>query len=225
MRPVLLASVCAFIAACGSDLTVASSTVEWMEWPAEVPVATPFMVRLLVSRPGCSQGVYMPGASADQSAVTFAPYFLVKDKPQICPLEARQFDIYYADLDTVGTAPGLAADYGRTFEMRASSSVYGPERLTAADLLPVRTYGEVMVRLNNSDSPESTTRNAGGFASKFVYNGCVQLQPVGGLGWSYVLEDQADTTGLAYAFVRGYVHDVVTPVCGQTRVFELLSRN
>jgi len=224
MRPVLLASVCALIAACGSDLTVASSTVEWMEWPAEVPVATPFKVRMLVSRPGCSQGVYKPGASADQSAVTFAPYFLVKDKPQICPLEALQLDIYYVDLDTVGTAPGLAANYVRTFEMRASSSVYGPERLTAADL-PVRTYGEVTVRLNNSDGPESTTRNAGGFANQFVDNGCVQLQPVGGLGWSYVLEDQADTTGFAYAFVRGYVHDVVTPVCGQTSVFELLSRN
>ncbi len=224
MRPVLLASVCALIAACGSDLTVASSTVEWMEWPAEVPVATPFMVRMLVSRPGCSQGVYNPGASADQSAVTFAPYFLVKDKPQICPLEALQLDIYYVDLDTVGTAPGLTANYMRTFEMRASSSVYGPERLTAADL-PVRTYGEVTVRLNNTDGPESTTRNAGGFASKFVDNGCVRLQPVGGLSWSYVLEDQADTTGLAYAFVRGYVHDVVTPVCGQTRVFELVSRN
>lgn len=226
MRPALLASFCVLLAACESDLTISASTVEWMEWPAEVHVATPFMVRMLVSRPGCSQGIYKPGASADQSAVSFAPYFLVKDNPQICPLDAQQLDIYYVDLDTAGTAPGLAANYVRTYEMRAASSVYGPERLTAADLdVPLRTYGEVTVRLNDPDSPESTTRNAGGFANKFVDNGCVRLQPVGGLGWSYVLEDQADTTGLAYAFVRGYVHDVVTPVCGQTRVFELLSRN
>lgn len=218
MRPGLLALFCVLLAACESDLTVSPSTVEWMEWPAEVQVATPFKVRMLVSWPGCAQGVYKPGVTADQSAVTFAPYFLVKDKTPIClPLD-RDADILYSDLDTVGTAPGLATDFPRTFEMRASSSVYGPERLTAADL-PVRTYGEVSVLFNNPDRPENTTRNAGGFANKFVANGCVQLQPVGALGWSYVLEDQADT-GFAYGFVRGYVHDVVTPVCGQTRVFE-----
>jgi hypothetical protein len=39
-----------------------------------------------------------------------------------------------------------------------------------------------------------------------------------------VLEDQADTTGLSNAFVRGYIHDAVTPVCGETRVFHLTSR-
>jgi len=41
----------------------------------------------------------------------------------------------------------------------------------------------------------------------------------------FVLEDQADTTGLNYAFVRGYFHEATTPVCGQTRVFHLVSRN
>ncbi len=40
-----------------------------------------------------------------------------------------------------------------------------------------------------------------------------------------VLEDQADTVGLMYAFARGYLHVAATPVCGQTRVFHLLSRN
>ena len=41
----------------------------------------------------------------------------------------------------------------------------------------------------------------------------------------YLLEDQADTTGLMNAFVRGYIHHAAAPVCGETRVFHLLSRN
>jgi len=223
MRPALLAAFCVLLAACESDLTVSPSTVEWMEWPAEVPVAVPFKVRMLVARPGCYQGVYKPGVTADQSAVTFAPYFLVKDKTPIClPLE-REVDIYYSDLDTIGTAPGLAADFARTFEMRAASSVYASSSPSVADL-PIRTYGDVTVRLSN---PDGSKRNAGGFANKFVDNGCVRVQPIAASGpaWSYVLEDQTDTAGFSYAFVRGYVHDVVTPVCGQTRVFELLSQN
>ena len=225
MRPALLPLLAVSLAACESDLKVLPSTVEWMEWPAEVPVATPFTVRLLVSRPSCFQGIYKPGITADQSAVTFSPYFLIKNTTPICLPEAQPVDIYYADLDTVGTAPGLRADFARTFEMRAAASVYAPPApLTASDL-PVRTYGQVTVRLTN---PDNSRRSAGGFASKFVDNlHCVRLLPVGAfsLTSSYVLEDQTDTTAFSYAFVRGYIHDAVAPVCGQTRVFELLSQN
>ncbi len=147
MRPALFAMLAVSLAACESDLRVVPSTVEWMEWPAEVPVAMPFSVRLLVSRPGCFQGVYKPGVTADESAVTFAPYFLVKNTtPILCLREAQPVDIYYADLDTVGTAPGLPADFARTFEMRAAASVYAPTAPLAAADLPVRTYGEVTVR-------------------------------------------------------------------------------
>jgi len=224
MRPALFALLALLLAACGSDLRVSPATVEWMEWPAEVPVATPFTARLLISRPGCFQGVYKPGVTADQSAVTFAPYYLIAGSaPPICLPEA-QVDVYYADLDTVGTAPGLQADFARTFEMRAAASVYAPSAHLTANDLPVRTYGEVTVRLTN---PDNSRRSAGGFASKFVDNlGCVRLQPAGAIapGSSYVLEDQSDTT-FSYAFVRGYIHNATTPVCGQSRVFELLSRN
>ncbi len=90
MRPALFATLAVSLAACESDLKVVPSTVQWMEWPAEVPVAEPFTVRLLVSRPGCYQGVYKPGITADQSAVTFAPYFLVKNTtPILCLPEAQ----------------------------------------------------------------------------------------------------------------------------------------
>jgi len=226
MRPALSALLAVSLAGCESDLKVIPSTVQWMEWPAEVPVAMPFTVRLLVSRPGCFQGVYKSGITADQSAVTFAPYFLVKNAtPILCLPEAQPVDVYYGALDTVGTAPGLQADFARTFEMRAAASVYAAQApLTAADL-PVRTYGEVTVRLTN---PDNLRRSAGGFASKFVDNlGCARLMPAGAisLASSYVLEDQADTEAFGYAFVRGYIHDATTPVCGQLRVFELLSRN
>ncbi|HEV2670870.1 MAG TPA: hypothetical protein VGU74_07250 [Gemmatimonadales bacterium] len=195
--------------------------MEWMEWPAEVPVATPFKVRMLVSRPGCYQGMYRPGVTADQSAVTFAPYFLVKDKTPICLPEAQQLDIYYADLDTIGMAPGLPADFARTFEMRAPSSVYAPSAPGVNDL-PIRTYGDVTVQLSN---PNVSRRNTGGFATIVVLNGCLRVLPVGSPGLSYVMEDQADTTTFSYAFIRGYIQEVATPVCGETTVFELLSRN
>ncbi|HXG96362.1 MAG TPA: hypothetical protein VNJ06_04530 [Gemmatimonadales bacterium] len=64
--------------------------------------------------------------------------------------------------------------------------------------------------------------------TKWVDNGgCVRLLPAGypQPPQGFVLEDQADTTGLNYAFVRGYFHEATTPVCGQTRVFHLVSRN
>ena len=142
----------------------------------------------------------------------------------ICLPVAQQVDIYYGALDTVGIAPGLPADFARTFEMRAAAAVYAAPATAVADL-PVRTYGEVTVRLTD---PNTTVRNAGGFASKFVDNlGCVRVKPSGlyGPGASYALEDQADTASFSYAFVRGYIHSVTTPVCGEARVFELLSRN
>lgn len=226
MRPALFVSLfIVVLPACESDLTLSPATVEWMEWPAEVPVATPFTVRLLVGRPGCVQGEFRPGSSADQSAVTFAPYFLIKKGTDaICLPVAQQVDIYYGALDTVGIAPGLPADFARTFEMRAAAAVYAAPATAVADL-PVRTYGEVTVRLTD---PNTTVRNAGGFASKFVDNlGCVRVKPSGlyGPGASYALEDQADTASFRYAFVRGYIHSVTTPVCGEARVFELLSRN
>jgi hypothetical protein len=138
---------------------------------------------------------------------------------------AQPLDVYYGALDTVGTAPGLRADFARTFEMRAAASVNAPQPAIASAGLPIRTYGEVTVRLTNAGNSQ---RNAGGFATKYLDNqGCVRVLPLGAsaLTSSYVLEDQADTARFNYAFLRGYIHDTATPVCGQTLVFELLSKN
>ena len=219
MRPFYYLPLLTALVACESDISVAPATVDWMEWPAEVSVAAPFPVRLIVSRPGCYQGVFKPGTHADESAVTFAPYFLVNTKHAFCP--PGVYTVYPNALDILVTAPGLATSFARTFEMRGAAQVYAPT--PSANTLPVRTYGDVTVRLAN---PDNTRRNAAGFAAKDVDNlGCVRLRPNQTIGIGYVLEDQADTARFSYAFVRGYIHASTTPICGETRVFELLSRN
>ena len=219
--------IVAALAACESDLELQSGVVQWMEWPAEVVTAKPFPVRLLVPFPACYHWVFKPGVSADQSAVTFAPYFLVRKAAPVCPPTVADVTIAlpYPTLDTVGTAPGLAVTTARTFEMRGSAAVYLASPSPSAGGTPVRTFGDVVVRLSN---PDTSRRNAAGLVFWRVDNtGCVRIRPLayvdGGLG--FVLEDQADTVGLMYAFARGYFHDAATPVCGQTRVFHLLSRN
>lgn len=145
MRALYYLPIFVALVACEPDVEISPATVEWMEWPAEVPAATPFSVRLIVSRT-CLQGTFQPGISADESAVTFEPYWLIERNAETaCLPEARQFDIYYVALDTVGTAPGLAADFARTFEMRAAAAPL------AGAKLPVRTYGDVTVRPSNPD--------------------------------------------------------------------------
>ena len=219
MRPFYYLPLLTALVACESDISLAPATVEWMEWPAEVSVAAPFPVRLIVSRPGCYQGVFKPGTHADESAVTFAPYFLVDTKHAFCP--PGVYTVYPNALDIVVTAPGLATSFARTFEMRAASQVYAPT--PGPSTLPVRTYGDVTVRLAD---PDTSRRNAAGFAAKDIDNlGCVRLRPNQTIRTGYVLEDQADTARFSYAFVRGYIHASATPICGETRVFELLSRN
>ena len=214
MRSLYCIPLMAALAACDSGLEIQPAYVQWMEWPAEVSVATPFTARMLVPFPACHRSVFKPAVSENQSAVTFAPYFLVEGGAPVC-LPSPALDVAlvpFLALDTVITAPGLAA---RAFQMRA----------TATDASGVRTFGDVTVRLSN---PDTSRRKAGGVVTLWVDNaGCARLRPAGYLQplGGYVLEDQADTTGLNYAFVRGYIHDAAAPVCGQTRVFKLVSRN
>jgi hypothetical protein len=214
----------AALAACESDLAVQAAVVQWMEWPAEVLVATPFQVRLLVTRPVCYTNFFKPAVSADQSAVTFAPYFLVKRERPVCPPILAVVPLPDIALDTLTTAPALATTVARTFEMRAPANVYAPTPSPQAGQ-PVRTFGDVTVRLS---APDTSRRNGAGRVFLIVDSlGCARVKPVGSYSpnRTLVLEDQADTTGLNYAFVRGYIHDAAAPVCGQTRVFHLESRN
>ncbi len=224
MRALYYVPIMAVVAACDPDVEVSPAIVQWMEWPAEVAVATPFTVRLLVPFPGCNRGAFKSGVSADESAVTFAPYFLVNSNGY-CPPTGQAIDVPYWALDTVATSPGLASSFARSFEMRAAASVYSPPPNPGYNDQPVRTFGEVTVRLAG---PDLSRRNAAGFVNLIVDNtGCVRVQPVGyhQADAGFILEDQADTTGPVSAFVRGYIHEAATPVCGQTSVFHLVSRN
>jgi len=214
MRSFYYVATLVAVGACDSGLDVQPAIVQWMEWPAEVQAATPFAVRLLTPFPACHRFVFKPAVRAVDSIVTVEPYFLVERGDPVC-LPSPALDVSpvpFLALDTVITAPGLAA---RAFQMRA----------TATDASGVRTFGDVTVRPSH---PDPSRRNAGGIVRLWVDNSsCARIlaagypQPPQG----FVLEDQADTTGLNYAFVRGYIHDAATPVCGQTRVFKLESRN
>lgn len=228
MRPAVFTSIAiALILACdSSDLEVQPATIQWLEWPAEVLVATPFEARMMLIPPVCFPYTFKPGMTRDESAVTFASYFLVQRTTPICPPTEGAFapnpNIV---LDTLLTVLGLAASSPRTFEMRASASVEPPVPPPGAGESPVRTFGDVTVRLS---SPDTSRRNAAGRVTLRIDDqGCARVQPDGYFNpeAGFVLEDQADTVGLGFAFVRGYLHDVTTPVCGQTRVFHLLSRN
>src|SRR5882762_9692641 len=78
MRPAMFVAVCATICACSEpDTQAVPAVVQWMDWPAEVLSITPFTVRLVVWQQGCGFGAFRPGVSADQSAVTFTPFFLI----------------------------------------------------------------------------------------------------------------------------------------------------
>ena len=220
--PIVLA-----LAACdSSDQNVQPGVVQWMEWPAEVHAATPFEVRLLLPFPSCHQWVYKPRVSANESAVTFDPYFLVDKGEPIC-LPEEQVHVAFVPnfmLDTLSSAPGLVTASDRTFEIRATADVSAPAPNPGVSS-PVRTFGNVTVR---ATEPDPTRRNAAGIVVlQFDIAGCALIRPAGSFNpaLGLVLEDQADTVGLNWAFVRGYIHTTAAPVCGQTRVFHLESRN
>ncbi|HEV8510900.1 MAG TPA: hypothetical protein VGQ48_10670 [Gemmatimonadales bacterium] len=212
-----------FLVACESNGKISPATVQWMDWPAEVNAGQSFRTRLVVWGVCATNPRFRAGVRADQSAVTFAPYFLIDDENILC-LGARVEDLLVTAIDTAGMAPGLAAPLTRTYEMRAAALA----NVWAVDLLasfPVRTFGDVTVRRSGSDA---SRRNAAGLVSVERDSlGCVRVRPFGLYhpAAALVLEDQADTAGLSYAFARGYIHDAAAPVCGQTRVFHLVSRN
>jgi hypothetical protein len=106
--------------------------------------------------------------------------------------------------------------------MRGAAFVY---TFAAPMSLPVRTFGDVIVRTAGAD--ESRLRAAGDVYLQRDTLGCARIQPLGlyDPDAALVLEDQADTAGLSSAFVRGYIYDAAAPVCGQIRVFHVESRN
>src|SRR5712691_977696 len=231
MRPAVLALVLLSILGChDSDVRVIPAMVNWMEWPAQVPAKTAFPVRLRGYNASCAYTVgFVPSPKVDQSAVTFEPYCLSNGRPAVCDAiafvvvdgkrtpVANQFAASYFDTTTM--TPGLASDFPRTYEMRASAYVYNVYTATATGL-PVRTFGEITV-----GSSANGRLNAGGFTGATRgTDGCMRLTPAG-LFPGYVLENPPDTTSYWSAFVKGYLYAPAAPVCGESTVFHLLSRN
>lgn len=215
------------VAGCSEpDTRLEAAQVNWMEWPAEVSAATPFTVRLVgSSHLYCVQVVkFVTAPTVDQSAVTFEPYFLFTGQPcipiQATPADAASIVPISTVFDTLTGVPGLAAQVSRVYEIRAGSDVLA--RGVAA-ALPIRTFGDVTV---STAQVENGRINAGGLASAARDSlGCVILRPYG-IHPGYVVENPpADTTQYRTAFVRGYIYEPAAPVCGQARVFHLVTRN
>ena len=220
------------VAACSSepDTRLEAAQVNWMEWPAEVLAATPFTVRLAGFGVSCVEVVkFVTTPTVDQSAVTFEPYFLVTGRPQLCPLAGtgqsavrpQGLSIVAPFYDTRAAVPGLDAQVPRTYEMRAGTTVYVPGGLDSR--LPIRTFGDVTVR---SAGVVTERLNAGGqvYTSRDSL-GCVTLFPWA-INPGYVIENPpADTAQYWNGFVRGYIYEPSAPVCGQAKVFHLVTRN
>jgi len=227
MRPTAcVALLLAALLACSEpDTRIQAAQVNWMEWPAEVLAATPFTVRLVgygVACVGVERFVTTP--TVDQSAVTFEPYFVLSGEPYACrDLTASVADtvglrIVAPYFDTRAAVPGLEAQFPRTYEIRAGTDVSA--RLTA---FPIRTFGEITVQ---SGAVKTDRVNAGGLAYAARDSlGCVTLFAYG-VYPGYVIENPpADTAQYWSGFVRGYFHTPAAPVCGEARVFHLVTVN
>jgi hypothetical protein len=232
MRPaafVCLALV--VLPACSSepDSEVLPAEVTWMEWPAEVLAAEPFTVRLVGYGASCREVLkFDPGATADNSAVTFEPFFLVSRHIAPCPIDRRvPFSATLAPpiiapyFDTRAGVAGLTPQTPRSYEIRGAADV--SLRGTAVPALPVRMFGEIVVR---SDSVDRSRTNAGGIVYAYRDStGCVSLYTPVAVDQLILENPPADTATYWTAFVRGYVHKVAAPKCGATVVFHLDSRN
>ena len=225
MRPAVFALLCLLLACQEPTTKVVPVTVEWMDWPAEVNAGQPFRTRLVVSGVCAADPRFHAGVSADLSAVTFSPYFVVEDKVVYClALQGTGVALVAIGIDTAGLAPGLVATTPRSYEMRGATWAAAPLGGGGIQGLPVRMFGDVTVRLSGADS---SRRNAAGQ----VYlvhdsSGCARVRPIATYrpDTDLPLEDQADTVNLQGRFVQGYIYKAAAPVCGETRVFHLVAR-
>jgi len=226
MRPAVFAALSlAWLLACeGPQADVSPVTVLWMDWPGEVNAGQPFRTRMVVWSVCAVNPQFRAGAQADQSAVTFEPYYLIGHDQIACLTERTPTLLALIALDTAGIAPGLVAASPRTYDMRAPVTAYALST-TAVPNSVLGKFGVVTVQPTGADP---LRRNAAGdVVAERDTLGCVRVRPVGlyDPGAALVLEDQADTAGLSHAFVRGFIHETATPVCGETRVFHLVTKN
>jgi len=215
------------VGACESGRILPVSVI-WMDWPDEVGADDPFRTRLVVLQPCAIIRGFVPAPTADASAVTFAPYF-VADKDQIACLAggvvASEQLVTWA-IDTAGMAPGLTADVPRLYEMRGAGVESCPACLVEQNSAPWVTFGEVTVR-PALPSPSLVRNAAGSVLAQRDSTGCLRIRPAGlpGAGSALVVENPGDTTTQWFGVVRGYIYELAAPLCGETKVFHLITRN
>ena len=154
MKPAMFAICLISLGACsGESRNVRPVTIQWMDWPAEVGSGKVFRTRLIVSAVCAREPQFHPGARADQSAVTFAPYWVVGNEQIACIADVDAMaPLLVSGFDTAGTAPGLSSTYARTFEMRGSASVYVSGSVSASNTRPGRRSRALATR-NPPGSP------------------------------------------------------------------------
>lgn len=219
MRPVTFA-VLLGLAACESNTSILPVNVVWMEWPAQVAADDPFRTRLVVWQPCASTKGFEPSPTADESAVTFSPYFVTSKDPVNCP-DGGGFvtDVALSiSLDTAGMAPGLPAAAERTYQMRSQ----GPScpACSVLNSLPWVVFGVVTVR--PTLPPPNSVRNAAGIVmAQRDSVGCLRIRPSGLLGprGAIVMENPPDTTSRWSGWTQGYIYEPGAPVCGEARAF------
>lgn len=185
-----------------SNVDVVRAAPAWMEWPAEVRAGVPFQVRLVNYAPGCyarlELRVYVDRGA---SALAFRLEWLVEGPSNVLCLRDPGYS------DTLVTIAGLAATADRTYDL----TTIPPDRG------PVVTVGTVLVR---PSAPLSDQTNGAGYASGATdIEGCAVMQrpfeapiPVDnppGATWE--------------GFVRGYFFTPAAPLCGQSRVFHVVT--
>src|SRR5882672_9453632 len=129
----------------GPKAEVSPVTVLWMDWPSEVNAGEPFRTRLVVWNVCAVNPQFRAGGHADQSTVTFEPYYLIGHDQIACLTQRTPTLLSLIALDTAGIAPGLAAASPRTYDMRAPVTDYALST-TAAPNSAVDKFGVVTVQ-------------------------------------------------------------------------------
>ena len=219
-----LAALLAVGCATDPDTEAVPATVLWMEWPAEVLAAEPFTVRLTGVGVECREIVrFDTDPTVDDIAVTFEPFFLVTGPQQACPLGAvdpipGSLSPLPPFFDTRAAAPPLTPTVPRSYEMRAATLPFATA-LGAPDRM-VRWFGDILVR---SDVAQTDVTRVGGRVYAYVDElNCLRVTAQG-LFNGYVVENPPVGERFWSGFVRGYLHSVSTPLCGEDRVLYLES--
>ena len=175
---------------------IAPLSASWVEWPSEARANDPFQIRFVGILPACGAS-YVRSWDVNQASFTidFHPLSFVPDRPRCESIVPTMFDDRIAFTLAAGT-----------YEIRSDGLV----------------FGRVVVSLD----PGTSRVNAAGLAEAALdQQSCLRLRPmVLPVVKPLPIENSAEAVAVS-GFVTGYLADVATPLCGETRVFHLIAAN